>query len=74
MDPDVELLESWSRSLRARARSAATVDAYLTDTNQFSAWCAANGTTLTTAGRRDVEAFLAGLHDSPGWVRVSAPM
>lgn len=56
-----ELLESWRRSLRARARSEATIDAYLTDTRYLDTWLQANGRTLTSATRRDIEAFLAGM-------------
>jgi site-specific recombinase XerD len=53
------LVDSWRRSLRARARSEATIDAYLADTRHFVDWCELHDTTLTTAGRRDVEGFLA---------------
>jgi site-specific recombinase XerD len=59
-----ELLESWKRSLRARARSEATIDAYLTDTRQLDAWLTAHGTDLTSAGRRDIEGFLAEMREA----------
>ena len=59
-----ELLDSWTRSLRARARSEATIDAYLTDSRKLSTWLDARGCSLVDAGRRDIEGFLAGMRES----------
>lgn len=54
-----ELLDSWRRSLRARARSEATIDAYMTDCGQLDAYLTAHDKTLANADRRDLESFLA---------------
>lgn len=59
-----ELLDSWKRSLRARARSEATIDAYLNDSRQLDVWLQANGSTVVTAGRRDLEGFLAEMREA----------
>ena len=59
-----ELLDSWRRSLRARARSEATIDAYLNDSRQLDVWLQAHGSTLVTANRRDVEGFLAEMREN----------
>ena len=59
-----ELLNSWSRSLRARARSPQTIDAYMTDARRLSEWLAERGSTLVDAGKREIEGYLAEAHDS----------
>lgn len=63
-----DLLASWTRSLRARARSEATIDAYLTDLRHLETWLAAHDLDLTAARRRDIESFLAEMRE-----RGSAP-
>jgi len=59
-DDDV-LIDSWVRSLRARARSEATVSAYVTDARKLDVWLSEHGTTPTAATRRDLEGYLAAL-------------
>lgn len=54
-----ELLESWTRSLRARARSERTIKSYVADLTSLSAWLDASGTALDAAERRDLDGFLA---------------
>lgn len=63
-DIDDQLLASWRRSLRARARSEATIHAYLTDAGHLVAHLDATGTSLAAATRADVEGYLAGLREA----------
>lgn len=58
-----ELLSSWARSLRARARSEATIDAYVTDLRSLDVWLRARGLSLVDATRRLLEEFLAELRE-----------
>jgi site-specific recombinase XerD len=55
------LLRSFERHLRAENRSGRTIASYLESTRQAEAFLAARGTSLTAAGRVDLEAFLGEL-------------
>jgi site-specific recombinase XerD len=57
------LIASFARSKRAAGRSPATLKAYTSDLNYLAAWAEAEGLTLETLKRSDIEAYLAGLLD-----------
>jgi site-specific recombinase XerD len=55
------LLRSFERHLRAENRSERTIASYLECIRQAETFLAAHGTSLTAAGRADLEAFLGEL-------------
>src|SRR5215217_991341 len=55
------LLRSFERHLRAENRSERTITSYLESITQAEAFLTARGSSLTTAGRADLEAFLGEL-------------
>ncbi|TDT16735.1 integrase/recombinase XerD [Ilumatobacter fluminis] len=56
----MDLLDSWTRSLRAAGRSPATISAYLTDARGYLEYLDAD---LVEATRRDVESYLVACRD-----------
>lgn len=59
------LLDSWTRSLKARNRSLATIDSYLTDCGRTADWLATErDKTLIEATSRDLDAYLAACRDA----------
>lgn len=57
------LTQSWRLSMRSTNMSPRTIRGYLTGTSLYAAWCAEQGI-KPDLGRRNVEAFVAGLLDS----------